>query len=73
MAQFYGSAPDNERVELYYDTKDNERPVSVAYCAQSLIGDKPTYSIYYLDGYYNNTTWVSCTEFIEMSSIIILN
>lgn len=61
MAHVYGSSPPNELEEYY----DGARLMSKGFLGQSLIPSNdynPAYTVYYLDGYYTSTPWVSETN-----------
>lgn len=61
MAQFFGHTHFDE-YEVFYDSEQLKRPVSVGYIAPSIttwIDVNPAYRIYYVDGDHQQTTRVS--------------
>lgn len=61
MAQFFGHTHFDE-FEVFYDTQDFKRAVSIGYIAPSLTpwgNVNPAYRIYYVDGNRPKTTRVS--------------
>ena len=61
MAQFYGHTHFDE-FEVFYDTKDYQRPVGVGYIAPSLTpweNVNPAYRVYYVEGDHSKTNRAS--------------
>lgn len=61
-AQFFGHTHFDE-FELFYDTENLGRAVSVAYIGPSVtpyVNLNPGYRIYYIDGDHDHTTRVGC-------------
>ncbi|KAF5302827.1 hypothetical protein FQA39_LY02007 [Lamprigera yunnana] len=57
-AQFFGHTHSDE-YEIFYDHKNDSRPINVAYIAPSVTpfsGQNPAYRIYYVDGNHETST-----------------
>lgn len=64
MAQFYGHTHFDE-FEVFYDTSDTKRAVSIGYIAPSITpweNVNPAYRIYYVDGDRPGSTRVSVNK-----------